>query len=327
MLAAGGDPYSRAYAELTTGDPNHSAFPYPLGSLWLVVPFAALPIDWAALAWIGISAMSLLITAPLLGIARPRWIWFVPLLFYPSLYALKITQWAPAQMALLALSLYLYRRGGSFWAGFLVPLTAVKPTTGLGLLVFAAVFCARDWRWWRGVVAGGMWWYGLPLLVMPDWPLRWLDTLRVYGSAAEGQGLVSLIALPDGKLCAAAGVLIALWSLWRGRALNLACALLILAMLVTPHRAQADYPVFCIPLLFLPRRHFWLVATALALSWLFPLTFELGWQNSLQLTLMLAAPATLACALVEASSTTNAAQQRFPGLREGARAESATRPS
>jgi hypothetical protein len=33
------------------------------------------------------------------------------------------------------------------------------------------------------------------------------------------------------------------------------------------------------------------------MSWLMPLTFELGWASSLQLTLFLVAPAVLACAL------------------------------
>jgi hypothetical protein len=70
-----------------------------------------------------------------------------------------------------------------------------------------------------------------------------------------------------------------------------------LAMLITPHRAQYDYPVFFLPLLFLPRRFSWLIAAAVGLSWLFPLTFELGWGSSLQLTLFIVAPALLASAL------------------------------
>jgi hypothetical protein len=80
--------------------------------------------------------------------------------------------------------------------------------------------------------------------------------------------------------------------------LGLGCALLVLAMLATPHRAQDDYPLFTLPLLFLPRRQRWLVAVAVGLSWAFPLTFELGWASSLQLTLFTVAPAILACALV-----------------------------
>jgi len=49
----------------------------------------------------------------------------------------------------------------------------------------------------------------------------------------------------------------------------------------------------------LPRRFSWLIAVAVGMSWLLPLTFELGWASSLQLTLFLVAPVILACALVE----------------------------
>jgi hypothetical protein len=229
---------------------------------------------------------------------RPSWVWLAPLLFYPSLYALKITQWAPIQMVLLALSLWMFRRGQPFWSGVLVPLATVKPTNGLGLALLAVVLCGSNKRWWQGAIVGGLLWYGTPFLLQPDWPLRWLHTLQTYADPSAGQFLVTLSDLPDGRLCAGVAIAIALWSIWRRRVASLGCALLVLAMLVTPHRAQYDFPVFFLPLLFLPRRLSWLVAVAVGLSWLFPLTFELGWGSSLQLTLFIVAPALLASALV-----------------------------
>src|SRR5262245_7727076 len=140
FLLAGGDPYSHEFVAAVQADPHGTPYPYPLGSVWVLLPFLPFPIAWAAMLWVSVSVAALVALAPLLG-GGSRWVWLVPLLFYPSLYALKITQWAPLQMGLLATSLWLYRRGASFWAGFVLPLVMVKPTTGLGLLLLAAALC------------------------------------------------------------------------------------------------------------------------------------------------------------------------------------------
>src|SRR5262245_23392661 len=293
---AGGDLYSLEFVAAVQADPHGTPYPYPLASLWLLLPFLPFPVAWAAMLWVSVSVCGLVALGPLLG-DGPRWTWLVPLLFYPSLYALKITQWTPIQMALFGLSLWLYRRGAPFWAGVILPLTAVKPTTGLGLLLLASVLCAADLRWWRGAILGGLFWYGVPLLIQPDWPLRWLHSLQLYGDPAAQQYLLTLTDLADGLICFAAAAIVGLWCIWRRRMYGFACALLVLSVLVTPHRAQYDYPLLCVPLLFLPRRHLWLAVVAVVLSWLFPLTFELGWSSSLQLTLFTIAPSILACAL------------------------------
>jgi len=296
---AGGDPYSREFIASLHADPHGTAYPYPLSSLWVLLPFLPFPIAWAATLWVSVSICGLVALAPLLGDVQPSWIWLAPLLFYPSLYALKIVQWAPIQIVLLGLSLWLFRRHRPFWAGFLLPLVTVKPTTGLGLALFGIILVGNNKRWWQGLIAGGLLWYGSPFLLQPDWPIRWMYTLQTYADPAAGQHLVTLTDLPDGKLCAAAGGLIALWSIWRRRMTNLACAALVLAILTTPHRAQYDYPVLAVPLLFLPRRLSWLVAAAVGLSWWFPLTFEFGWASSLQITLFIIAPAIIVSALAK----------------------------
>ncbi len=295
---AGGDPYSQDFIRSLNADPHGTAYAYPLASLWVLLPFLPFPIAWAATLWVSVSICGLVALAPLLGDTQPSWIWLAPLLFYPSLYALKIVQWAPIQMALLGLCLWLFRRHQPFWSGILVPLVTIKPTTGLGLALLAVLLCGSNKRWWQGAVLGGLFWYGTPFLLQPDWPWRWLHTLNTYADPAAGQFLVTLTDLSDGMLCAAAVGLIGLWSIWRGRRVGLGCALLVLATLVTPHRAHYDYPVLFLPLLFLPRRCSWLIALTVGMSWLLPLTFQLGWGSSLQLTLFLVAPVVLSCALV-----------------------------
>jgi hypothetical protein len=300
-LLSGGDPYSAAFANQMVNNAEHSAYPYPLASLWLVLPLLPLPVLGAALAWLTASIAGLIAVAPLLGFKLTPWRAGAALLFYPTLFALLFTQWAPLQMLLLAASLWLFRRGQPLWAGYLLPLVAVTPTTGIALLLFGAVLCARERRWWLGALLGGALWYGAPLLLMPDWPLRWLATVRQYASASDQQHLLTLAYLPDGALCCLAALTVGAWQLWRRNPLGVACALLVLAMLLTPHRAHYDYPLFGLPLLLLPRRHAWAAIAAVAVSWLFPLTFELGWASSLQLSLFTVAPAIVASALVERS--------------------------
>jgi hypothetical protein len=262
-----------------------------------MLPLLPLPIPWAALCWVTVSLCGLIALSPLLGQQVPRLMWLVLVLFYPSLYALKIAQWTPIQLTLVALSLWLYWRAAPFWAGLILPLAFVKPTTGLGLLLLMIVFCATDRAWWRGMIVGGLFWYGIPFLLQPDWPLQWVYTIRQYATPADRQFLVTLTSFPDGLLCFAAAAAVGLWCIWHRRRAGLACALLVLAMLVTPHRAQYDYPLFCLPLLFLPRRHLWVAMVAVGASWVLPLTFQLGWNSSLQLTLFMVAPSILACAL------------------------------
>lgn len=297
LLLSGGDPYSPAYAQMMSGNPDDIVYPYPLASLWLTLPLLPLPDSLAAVVWVSLSMWGLLSLYSLFDTGAPRLFWLLPLLYYPTLYSLLITQWAAMLMTILALSVWLFRHERPFWAGFILPLTAVKPTVGAGLLLMGVLLCARDRRWWMGMALGGLCWYGLPLLLMPDWPIRWLTTLRSFQTNYASGLFLTLTDLTDGKLLFVATAAIGAWCLWRRRWNGLGCALIVLVLLATPHRAHYDFPPFWMPMLFLPKRWSWLAPVAVAMSWLFPLTYEFGWANSLQLTLLLVAPVVLACAL------------------------------
>jgi hypothetical protein len=298
MLLSDGDPYSSTYAQMMSGNSNDIVYPYPLASLWLTLPLLPLPDSLAAVVWVSLSMWGLLSLNYLFETETPRWFWLLPLLYYPTLYSLLITQWASMLMTILALSIWLFRHERPFWAGFILPLTAVKPTVGAGLLLMGMVLCARDRRWWMGLALGGLCWYGLPLVLMPDWPIRWFTTLRSFQSNYASGLFLTLTDLLDGKILFVATAVIGVWCFWQRRLNGLGCALIVLVLLATPHRAHYDFPPFWIPMLFLPKRWRWLALLTVAMSWLFPLTYELGWANSLQLTLLLVAPVVLACALV-----------------------------
>lgn len=297
-LFRGGDPYGNDIAIQLSGDPNHSSFPYPLPSLWIVLPLLPLPIPLAAAIWLTLSIAALIAFFPLSGSQLTRWTWVLPLLYYPSVFALKFTQWAPIQMGLFACSLWLFRKKHAFWAGFLLPLAIVKPTTGLGLALFALIVCWENRKWWLGGITGTLIWGGIPFLLRPDWIQRWNNTLNTYGSQAEKQNLLALTATSGGMIIAVCVCALGIWFLLKRQRYGFACAVLILAMLATPHRAQYDYPLFIIPLAFLPKRYAWLGGAAIAGSWLFPIAFELGWQSIFPMLLFLIIPTVVCCAFV-----------------------------
>jgi hypothetical protein len=312
VLLSGGDPYAPSFAQLMSGNPNDIVYPYPLASLWLTLPLLPLPDSLAAVLWVSLSIAGLASLAFFFETGAPRWTWLLPVLYYPTLYSLLITQWAAMLMIVLAVSVWLFRRGHPLWAGFILPLAAVKPTVGTGLLLMGAVLCARDRRWWAGMVLGGLCWYGLPLLIMPDWPVHWLTTLRSFQSNYASGLFLTLTDLRDGQVLFAATALIGVWCLWRRRLNGLGSALVLLVLLATPHRAHYDFPPFWMPMLFLPARWRWLALVAVASSWLFPLTFELGWSNSLQLTLFIVLPSVVACALASDERELVPAETRVP---------------
>src|SRR5262245_31757658 len=44
---AGGDIYSQEFVAAVQADPHGTPYPYPLASLWLLLPFLPFPIAWA----------------------------------------------------------------------------------------------------------------------------------------------------------------------------------------------------------------------------------------------------------------------------------------
>jgi hypothetical protein len=199
----GGDPYGSEFATWMTGDRTRASYAYPPASFVVLLPMLPLPQAYALALWVTASLGCLVFLAPLLGSTLPRRLWFLPMVYYPSTYTLTNPQWAPVLLGLLGASIYLFRSGKPLWAGLLVPFMVVKPTVGLGLGLFALLWCGHDRRWWIGCVIGGLIGYVLPFLIQPDWPMRWLASVRRYADPADRQYLVTLTALWDGKLCAA----------------------------------------------------------------------------------------------------------------------------
>lgn len=159
-ILANVDPYHR---------PFHQHFiPYPLTAAILAFPVAWLPLRLACAVFFGASSGLLAF-----GLTKDKQ-WWRLLVFASAPYymAIKSIQWSPLLFATLLLPI-------------LMPVTLCKPTVGL---VVAVQRMTRN-RLIACIIFGL-----LSLIIMPDWPLRWLPQTRAYG------GFIPLFVLPLGPL-------------------------------------------------------------------------------------------------------------------------------
>jgi hypothetical protein len=162
-LLVGTDPYRGAI----------QPYVYPLTAPLVVVPVAALSMEWAGILFVGASMACA-------GYALP-WRLLPVLMSFPALFAMNGGQWSPLVMCAALAS-------GWGWAA------ACKPTLGAAML-------ARRMDW-RGAVVGAV--FAIATLAAnPRWPLEWLEALRA--GAASGLYHVPLLVM-GGPLLALAAI-------------------------------------------------------------------------------------------------------------------------
>jgi len=157
---------------------------YPLWTLILFAPLSLLPFSFAVSFWMTASELALVVSIFLLLLAaecqRVRWLSFSALVgglvFRPFIVSLTSGQTTPFILLTVAGALALYARGQSFWCGFLLGLSIIKPhllvlfLPAVGLLFLTR----RDWRALGGVVASVLLLSGISWVVSPGWLFRWL---------------------------------------------------------------------------------------------------------------------------------------------------------
>lgn len=148
-MAQGGNPYSVV-------GPGHAfdwPYPmfYPLPALFVVLPFAILPVGAAAAVFSGVSAF--LLTCALLRDAPHR---LAAVASYSFFFAVAISQWSPLLIAAALLP----------WLGALL---VAKPSIGLALWLYRP-------RWQSAAI--GFVLVLISLGVRPGWPGEWLATLK-----------------------------------------------------------------------------------------------------------------------------------------------------
>lgn len=182
-LLAGHDPYQ----EIRPAGPYpfESYFPYPLPAALIGVPFAPLPAAVGGALFFGLSAGALAFALTREGMGR-LWLFCSP----SFAMAAALGQWSPLVIA----------------AALLTPLAwalTCKPTLGAALFLYRP-----SWRTaWMGLA-----FVALSLLVVPRWPLEWLEATRHVphhpAPVLRPFGVLALIALvrwrtPEGRLVAA----------------------------------------------------------------------------------------------------------------------------
>lgn len=159
---------------------------YPLTVAVVALPLGLLPLEWARLLFVTLSAG---VFGYAIGKHRPH-LW-PALLGMPFIVSMRSAQWAP----LLTAAMLLPSLG---W------LAAVKPN--LGIVMLAAV---RTRRAALILIGGGFLVVALSLAISPRWPLEWRDALRVSTHfrplLVRPAGFVMLLALlrwrdPDARL-------------------------------------------------------------------------------------------------------------------------------
>jgi hypothetical protein len=172
QLLAGGDPY--ATAGYVSPD-DAGLVSYPLLAFLVVLPLAFFSDLTATMLFVGCStALLVFVLLRQFGLSG-----LLVLGSVPFINSIGNTQWAPLLLAVANLPL-------------LLPLAMAKPNVGLVVILpnlsrWVVLLCA----------AFGL----LSLLVMPDWPLRWLAQLTGFES---GGGFVPLAEAPWLLLLAAA---------------------------------------------------------------------------------------------------------------------------
>jgi hypothetical protein len=202
-----------------------SLFAYPFPTIMLYAPWAALDYPIARAGWMTLLEV-LLVVAALLAVRLAGW--QPPSLLLAALLAFGVG-WSPGirsivsgHIAVVALVFSLaacasIERGGDAAGGILFALALADPVVGLLVFVVGIAWAASAKRWWVvGAALGtGCLLAGISVVIMPDWPLGWLQQIAGRVEIA-GEGLPILDwGWPSMGLCALLVIAI-LWAVWRG---------------------------------------------------------------------------------------------------------------
>ena len=275
----GGNPYGDeigttvqlgTYDYLAAPGQNQMLFAYPPYALLAVLPFLALPFDWAQAAWLAVNLITLTAACLALKPVVPLRSIAGGLFFFPLAFALILGNFVVLITAILLVVLASilqerqYTRTGWAALGVLLAWTTIKPQFSWLFLIFIAVWVLRSRTWhlaWGFLGGlGGM--LALSFMVVPDWPALWLGVLQKYTTYHPAEPALEIFlqaALPPepahtltiiliGLLAVLTLVLFRRW--WRGgeSALRLLAWLGLAAYLLAPHSVSYEQARFLIPL-------------------------------------------------------------------------------
>jgi hypothetical protein len=280
----------------STWMPNPTS-PYPLWTLMIVTPLAALPLGLAAAIWLTLSqtllAISLWLLLVVIGRRRPTLfeLAFVILgafLFRGTLVTLLNGQVAIVLLFVITLFLVLTRAGRPFSAGFVLAFILLKPSPFFLFAPIIALWLILHRRW--RVVAGGAVSAALLLLaswlVIPGWLLEWDSVTEMSRGGlwsfqmATWWGVAAALSLDWAALLGTVMVLLtavmAGWAVFTHSewgAPEVISLALVASLLATPYAWAYEHTLLLIPLalVFAGLRHRrWALLLWLALVYVLP---------------------------------------------------------
>jgi hypothetical protein len=277
-LVEGLDPYGEEVTarsqqgilgRLARPDEDQLAFAYPLPAMVLLAPFALLPYPVAQSLWV----CGLLFSACLLSRAWVRpplkplalaalLLWTI--FFYPLTRGLILGQIGVAVALLFGLGAWLLRSPepsvrAQRVAGVVLALVLVKPQLfflALPLLLWRAWRLGHQQFIWSWLVSALLL-FGASLVILPGWPLAWLQNVSRYAGYVRQPALISDL-LPNAWL--AGLVALALlgavgWWGWQRHDKSVArftpvlWLSLVVTLLVTPRSTPSDQTLLLLPFL------------------------------------------------------------------------------
>lgn len=212
LLLEGQDPYDLAVTEeiqimlgATHQAEGRSGFHYPLHVIFLFWPLVYLSYPVVQAIWMTVLIWIALGTV-LVMLAREGWrpepaglafVLLATITLYPVSRTVILGQFTLHVTFFLALTVWAWRNGRFGWAGLALSATSIKPQM-IVLVGVLLVLLALRWRLWRffvGVVGGGLGLLGASLLVYPRWVLSFIDDVQRYADVAGGRN--PLVVLGD----------------------------------------------------------------------------------------------------------------------------------
>jgi hypothetical protein len=210
LLLEGRDPYSLEVTEeiqpiikIDPSEVGRGGFNYPLHVIFLFFPLVYFPYAWTqAIWWVTLQWLSICIVFILLS--RFRWkpkvietflLIILTLSFYPICRSIFLGQFTIWVLLFLSLSLLSIKENKDFRAGLIFSVTSIKPQMVLFIApwILFWIIGQKRWNFIIGLLTGGAILLFSSWILMPFWPLSFINDLSRYQRFAGGQNPVLLL--------------------------------------------------------------------------------------------------------------------------------------